>query len=354
MLRSRLPLIACAAALLVPGALPAQLATEWTFAASGDSRNCGDFVMPAIAAQVRAEHDAFYWHLGDFRWMSQPDQDLVTMLPAGQTLAKPDYQRIAWDDFITHQLASFGSLPVFLARGNHENVAPMTRDGYTAKFSAWLDRPEIAAQRKADGAAAAPLGPWYHWTEHGIDFITLDNASYDEFSDAQLRWLRGVLDRDLAPNSGVRTIIAGMHEALPHSTGAEHAMDDWELGRHSGEQVYQWFAAAQTSGKHVYLIASHSHYYSPDVFDTEYWREHGGVVLGWIMGAAGARRYKLPPTAHPGAKTHFYGYMQGRVQPDGSISFTLHELSEADLVQARWPGAPLDAIHDCFIRNADE
>jgi len=25
---------------------------SWTFAVSGDSRNCGDFVMPAIAAKV--------------------------------------------------------------------------------------------------------------------------------------------------------------------------------------------------------------------------------------------------------------------------------------------------------------
>jgi hypothetical protein len=37
----------------------------WTFAVSGDSRNCGDFVMPAIAAKVKGENDAFYWHLGD-------------------------------------------------------------------------------------------------------------------------------------------------------------------------------------------------------------------------------------------------------------------------------------------------
>ena len=58
-------------------------ATTWSFAVSGDSRNCGDFVMPAIAARVKAENDAFYWHLGDFRWMSQPDQDLLAMQPPG-------------------------------------------------------------------------------------------------------------------------------------------------------------------------------------------------------------------------------------------------------------------------------
>ena len=31
--------------------------------------------------------------------------------------------------------------------------------------------------------------------------------------------------------------MAGMHEALPHSTGAEHAMDDWDLGMRTGELV---------------------------------------------------------------------------------------------------------------------
>ncbi|MDR3741665.1 MAG: hypothetical protein P4L40_21815 [Terracidiphilus sp.] len=328
-------------------------AQVWTFAVSGDSRNCGDFVMPAIAARVSAEHDAFYWHLGDFRWMSQPDEDLQSMQPSGQQLDKGTYQRIAWDDFLTHQMAAFGTLPVFLGRGNHENVTPMTRDGYTAKFSAYLNRPEIVAQRRADGPGAAPIGPWYHWTQNGVDFITLDNADREEFSDAQLRWLRGVLDRDLAPNSGIRSIVAGMHEALPHSTGAEHAMDDWPLGQRTGEQVYQWFQHAQAAGKHVYLLASHSHYYSPDIFHTSYWESHGGVVPGIIIGSAGARRYKLPATARSGAKTHIYGYLQGRVLADGSIDFQLRELSESELMRHRWPNAQTDAIHECYIHNAD-
>ena len=330
-------------------------ATTWAFAVSGDSRNCGDFVMPAIAAHVQAERDAFYWHLGDFRWMSQPDQDLLAMQPKGAPLSTNDYQQLAWDDFLTHQMNSFGSLPVFLGRGNHETVPPMTRDGYVAKFTGFLDRPEIAAQRKADGADAAPIGPWYHWQRGGVDFVTLDNASRDEFSDAQLRWLRAVLDRDLAPNSGIHAIVAGMHEALPHSTGSEHAMDDWDQGLHTGELVYTWFYDAQAAGKHVYLIASHSHYYSPDIFNSNYWKERSTTVVpGWIMGAAGAHRYQLPKTAHKGAKSHFYGFMQGTVHVDGSIDFSVHELSEQDLIQVKWPNAPLDAIHECFIHNADE
>jgi hypothetical protein len=333
---------------------PLAAQNNWTFAVSGDSRNCGDFVMPSIAEKVKAEHDDFYWHLGDFRWMSQPDQDLIA-LNHGVVPSKDDYQKIAWDDFLTHQMASFGTFPVFLGRGNHENVKPMTRDGYIQKFSSFLDRPEIAAQRKADGSDAAPIGPWYHWTHNGVDFITLDNASRDEFSDAQLHWLRNVLDRDLAPNSGIRAIVAGMHEALPHSTGSEHAMDDWDLGLHTGELIYTWFYDAQSAGKHVYLFASHSHYYSPNIFDTPYWKQHSPTVVpGWIIGSAGAHRYLLPKTAKPGAKAHIYGYMQGTVHTDGSMEFKLNELTEDDLVHAKWPGSPLDAIHECYIHNGDE
>jgi hypothetical protein len=37
------------------------------FAVSGDSRNCGDIAMPAIAAGVRKDGAQFYWHLGDYR-----------------------------------------------------------------------------------------------------------------------------------------------------------------------------------------------------------------------------------------------------------------------------------------------
>jgi hypothetical protein len=328
--------------------------STWTFAVSGDSRNCGDFVMPAIAAKVKSEKDAFYWHLGDFRWMTQPDQDLLAMLPAGTELSKSAYQDRAWDDFLSHQLASFSGIPVFLGRGNHESVPNMTREGYIAKFSSYLDRPEVAEQRKKDGAEAAPLGPWYHWTKNGVDFISMDNSTHDEFTDAQMHWLRAVLDHDLAPNSGVRTIVMGAHEALPHSTGSEHAMDDWEVGERSGELVYTWFYDAQAAGKHVYLIGSHSHYFSPNIYNTPYWKMRSKTVVpGMIVGTAGAHRYGLPKNAGKGAKTFVYGFSQGTVHPDGTIDFEFRELSEGDLVKAKWPNAPADAIHECFVNNRD-
>jgi hypothetical protein len=342
-------------AALAPSPGDAQAATSlWTFAVSGDSRNCGDFVMPAIAAKVKAENDAFYWHLGDFRWISFEDEDMKAMEAASGHRSREAYLRDAWDDFLEHQMVPFGSLPVFLARGNHENNEPMTRQGYLAKFSGFLTRPEIEAQRKADGDGNEAAEPWYHFVRNGVDFITLDNASRDEFSSAQMHWLRQVLDRDLAPNSGIRAIVAGMHEALPHSTSSEHAMDDWDAGMHTGEQVYTWLFDAQTAGKHVYVLASHSHFYSPNIFNTAYWNQHSGDVLpGTIIGSAGARRYKLPKGADKASKTNIYGYLQGKVKGDGSIEFVLHELSESDLDAVRWPNAPLDAVHECFIHNSE-
>jgi hypothetical protein len=348
----------CAIALILPALAPAQAAKSsdnpWTFAVSGDSRNCGDFVMPVIAARVKAEGDLFYWHLGDFRAIYQLDQDLVSMLPAGTKLTKEQYQAIAWDDFVARQLAPFGDFPVFLGRGNHETIPPMTREAYEGKFAAYLNRPEIAEQNTKDAAGAAPKSsPWFHVVRAGIDFITLDNAAKTEFSDAQLAWLRGVLDRDLAAGSGVTTIVAGMHEALPHSTSSSHAMDDWPLGIKSGEQAYKWFADAQTAGKHVYLIASHSHFYSSAIYDTPFWQQAGMVVPGVIIGSAGAHRYLLPKTASKDSKTHIYGYLQATVHSDGTIDFSLLEVSEAEMIASKWPEAPLSAVYECYVHNSD-
>jgi hypothetical protein len=349
-----LPLLALLAPASAPTQSPKPAAAAWTFAVSGDSRNCGDFVMPVIAARVKAEGDAFYWHLGDFRAIYDFDQDLMSMLPAGSAPALPQYQQIAWDDFRARQLAPFGDFPVFLGRGNHEAIKPMTREMYLAKFADYLDRPEIEAQDTKDAAGAAPKGSsWYHVVRAGVDFITLDNASKEEFSDAQLAWLRGVLDRDLAAGSGVTTIVAGMHEALPHSTSSNHAMDDWPRGVQTGEQVYRWFAGAQTAGKHVYLVASHSHFYSPAIYDTPFWQQEGMVVPGVIIGSAGAHRYLLPSTAAPGSKTHVYGYLQATVHTDGTVTFEMLEIHEAEMIANKWPEAPLSAIYECYAHNSD-
>src|SRR5882672_2273759 len=49
--------------------------SEWSFVVSGDSRNCGNVVMPAIAAGAEKNGAVFYWHLGDLRAIYTTDED---------------------------------------------------------------------------------------------------------------------------------------------------------------------------------------------------------------------------------------------------------------------------------------
>src|SRR5580692_900956 len=98
----------------------------WRFVVSGDSRNCGDVVMPGIAELAKKDQAAFYWHLGDLRAIYNFDEDIQHQ---PEHLAKPltiaDYETIAWPDFIDSQIAPFGSIPFFLGIGNHETIPPV-------------------------------------------------------------------------------------------------------------------------------------------------------------------------------------------------------------------------------------
>ena len=117
----------CLAALLllIAPALSAQNPNgTWTFAVSGDSRNCGDIVMPAIAESAKRDNVAFYWHLGDYRAIYMVDEDYLSKHPGTNIIG---YETHAWPDFIEHQIVPFGDLPVFLGRGNHETIPPKTR-----------------------------------------------------------------------------------------------------------------------------------------------------------------------------------------------------------------------------------
>jgi len=87
----------------------------------------------------------------------------------------------------------------------------------------------------------------------------------------------------------------------------------------------------------VYVLASHSHFYMTDIFDSDYWRDHGGVLPGWIVGTAGAVRYPLPPnTPQSGdAMEKVYGYLVGTVAADGRITFSFRNTSKDDLLRTR-------------------
>src|ERR1700729_4621655 len=175
--------LALATPCIFPGLALAQStapSATWNFAVSGDSRNCGDVVMPAIAAGVIQSGANFYWHLGDFRAIFEFDED---MQHQPEHVTSPldiiDYELTAWDDFIRNQLAPFGALPVFLGIGNHETIPPKTREQYLIQFADWLDAPKLREQRLNDNPLLHKLTTYYHWIQNGVDFITLDNASPD-------------------------------------------------------------------------------------------------------------------------------------------------------------------------------
>jgi hypothetical protein len=325
----------------------------WTFAVSGDSRNCGDVVMPAIAAAVHHDQAAFYWHLGDFRAIYDFDQDYQqppTDAPAHRIL---DYENHVWDDFLESQIAPFGDTTVYLGIGNHELLPPKTRPDFLAQFADWLDTPELKRQRLKDDPKDHRLHTYYHWQRNGIDFINLDNASPDQFDIDQLAWLERTLHTD-AGDASIKTIVVGMHAALPDSISKSHSMSEGPQGEFSGRQVYTQLLNFQNNAhKNVYVLASHSHFFMDGVFNTEYWRSHGGVLPGWIIGTAGAVRDPLLPNAGDAkiALSYVYGYLLATVSPAGAIEFRFHPLDEKDIPADLIARFGRTLVHDCFAAN---
>ena len=327
----------------------------WTFAASGDSRNCGDIVMPAIAADALKHHPAFYWHLGDLRATYTFDED---MLHEPEHIARPmtisDYLGGEWADFVENQIRPFGDLPFFLGIGNHETIPPKTREQFIIEFAHWLDAPVLHQQRLKDDSKDYHVRAYYRWIEGKADFINLDNATTDQFDSAQVAWFERVLGRDEA-DPALRTIVVGMHRALPESISRGHSMNESAQGTESGRRVYADLLKAQDEAhKRVYVLASHSHFYMEGVYNTDYWRTHGGVLPGWIVGTAGAVRYALPEGSNQAkqALTKVYGYLLGTVNPEGEIRFDFHEIKPSDVPAAVVDRFKPDFVQWCFEKNA--
>jgi hypothetical protein len=329
----------------------------WRFAVSGDSRNCGDIVMPAIAQHVQADNALFYWHLGDFRAIYEIDEDYAQThqtTASGTVPTMNDYLADAWNDFINNQLANFGDTPVFLALGNHENIPPKTHDQVLAQFADWLNALPIRSQRETDDSSDHAIRGYYHWLFSGVDFITLDNST-DAFDPGQLTWLHNLLDRD-AKDYSVRTLVLGMHEALPDSISSDHSMNQSAAGTASGHTASDWLVDFKVrTHKPVYVLASHSHYYMKGIFNTPEWLKRAAPLPGWIIGTAGAIRYPLPPNAGDAAesKTAVYGYLLATVDPtkDDPIKFEFHELSETDVPSSVVSIYSPALVHNCWVNN---
>lgn len=348
--------IAFALALTAQSVSAQQPANEtWRFLAAGDSRNCGDVVMPGIAEIAKKNQAAFYWHLGDLRLTTNFDED-ISHQP--EHIAKPlsitEYGNIEWPDYIESQVSPFGSIPFFLGIGNHETVPPYkTREDFILQFADWLDSPVLRAQRLKDDPKDYLVKTYFHWIDRGVAFYYLDSATADQFDAAQLRWFETTLAKDLA-DPGVNTIVAGMHKALPESISAGHSMNESPTGIESGRRVYaDLLRARDEARKRVYVLASHSHYFMDGIFNTDYWKQHGGVLPGWIVGTAGARRVPLPPNASDahGALVNVYGALLGSVQPNGEINFEFKQLLEKDVPESVTARYGQDFVHWCFAEN---
>ncbi len=346
-LLSALAVVLCAA-----GASQTASAQTWNFAVAGDSRNCGDVVMPAIAQNVHRSNAAFYWHLGDFRAIYDFDEDYRQA--AGPTVNISRYLHDAWPDFIQNQIVPFGDLPVFLGIGNHELVPPKTRPDFLQQFADWLDAPVIKEQRLRDDRSDHMLKTYYHWIQSGIDFINLDNASGDQFDAPQMAWFSKVLHNAVS-NASVKTVIVGMHEALPDSLSSGHSMNESAQETESGRKVYKSLVDFQTqTGKRVYVLASHSHFYIGNVYNTACRQSQKQEILpGWIVGTAGAVRYRLPQDVSRATdpQTDVYGYLLATVSADGAVKFEFKKLSTDDVPQSVKDRFTPDFVNQCFSGN---
>ena len=326
----------------------------WTFVVSGDARNCGDLVMPAIAETARKGRAAFYWHLGDLRRSSSPDEDIQSQPEhRAAPLSLADYQRVEWEDFIDSQIKPFGSIPYMIGIGNHEVIPPKTREEYVAKFTPWLDTPTLRAQRLKDSPADDRVKSYYHWIDRGIGFYFLDNASNDEFDDVQLAWFERTMARDITDPS-ITTIVAGMHKPLPDGYNTGHSMNESSIGTQTGRRVYADLLNARNDGrKRVYVLASHQHFYMEEAYNTPYWKDHGGVLPGWVVGTAGAVRYALPTPSPKVAMTNVYGSLLATVRPGGEIRFEFKKINEGDIPSAVTKRYGKAFVHWCFANNTN-
>jgi Calcineurin-like phosphoesterase len=334
---------------------------SWRFIVSGDSRNCGDIVMPTIASNSKQFDPKFYWHLGDLRAINGIDEDMAAAAKVrGESLSCQSYQLRAWSDFIENQIAPFGDIPFYVGIGNHEVLPPKSEDAFKRQFHDYLDIPLLRRERAVDGEPA-DVQPYYHWVQGGVDFIYLDNAN-NFFSEEQLAWFFRRLS-EAANTPQIKSLVIGMHEALPDSVSNDHSMGENAdpRARLTGTTVYRAlrdFNKNKSKGapdKPIYVLASHSHLYLANIFETAKLTEGGERPLpGWIAGTAGAERHPLPSgvSPSPNAAQDTYGYLLATVAGDGTITFAFQRLSQSDVPSTVKQRYPDNFIPWCFEKNS--
>jgi hypothetical protein len=165
---------------------------------------------------------------------------------------------------------------------------------------------------------------YYHWKRPPVDFVYLDNSRDEGFRTEQLKWLSSVLEKD-ETDKDVLSVVVGMHRALPNSLACGHSMNGdpgtpADLNRRSlesGRTAYRSLLDFQHStGKTVYVLASHSHFFMSGIFETPYWQNTGekdrGVLEARRLGHWDRRRKALP-SARQSSCRHSGGYVCIRI-----------------------------------------
>ena len=182
-------------------------------------------------------------------------------------------------------------------------------------------------------------------------------------------WLKKTL-ASARKNDDVRSIVVGMHEALPGSLSADHAMCDtnhapgkalpndpypYKQSCDDGQAVYKELVDFQSAGpkKNVYVLASHSHFYMRGIFNI---RPEAERLQGWIIGTAGAVRYPLPKTSTKpdDVRTNVYGYLLGTVDQNGKIEFKFQEVKVSDVPSRVSQEFTPKLVNWCFAHNSED
>ena len=101
------------------------------------------------------------------------------------------------------------------------------------------------------------------------------------------------------------------------------------------------------------MLASHSHFLIEDVHNNACHPKPETVLPGWIVGTAGAVRYRLPAnlTGAKQARTDVYGYLLATVHPDGEIQFIFKDIKPANIPAQTVDRYGSKQLQACFEEN---
>ena len=126
------------------------------------------------------------------------------------------------------------------------------------------------------------------------------------------------------------------------------------LGHRKRFRVYQDLLAFRSkTKKHVYVLASHSHFFIEDVYNDACHTAPNSILPGWIVRTAGAVRYRLPSNLSGAkqARTDLYGYLLATVQPGGEIDFKFKEIKPGDIPSQVTDRYGSKQVQACFEDN---